>query len=181
MVAFFTLATVMSTQADHHKKSEKVLRHVVCFKFKESASEKDIEKIVKAFGDLQKKIPEIKDFEWGTNNSPEKHDKGFTHCFILTFDSEAGRAVYLPHEDHKAFGKMPKAAHADLASSDGGAPSRHFTVDSKRSFVARAFAPVQASLELLLPIILPEQTMTLLYVMKENIQLWLLVTPMADN
>lgn len=106
VVALFTLATVMTTQADHHKKSEKVLRHVVCFKFKESASDKDIEKIVKAFGDLQDKIPEIKAFEWGTNNSPEKHDKGFTHCFILTFDSEEGRAVYLPHEDHKAFGKM---------------------------------------------------------------------------
>ena len=106
IVALFTLATVMTTQADHHKKSEKLLRHVVCFKFNESASDKDIEKIVKAFGDLQKKIPEIKDFEWGTNNSPETHDKGFTHCFILTFDSEEGRAVYLPHEDHKAFAKM---------------------------------------------------------------------------
>ena len=106
VVALFTLTTVMSTQADHHKKSEKVLRHVVCFKFKESASDKDIEKVVKAFADLKNKIPEIKDFEWGTNNSPEKHDKGFTHCFILTFDSEEGRAVYLPHEDHKKFGSM---------------------------------------------------------------------------
>jgi hypothetical protein len=103
VVAVFTLSTTM-TQADHHNENKKVLRHVVCFKFKEGATDKQLEEIVDAFGDLQKKIPSIKDFEWGTNNSPEKHDKGFTHCFILSFDSEEGRAAYLPHEDHKAFG-----------------------------------------------------------------------------
>lgn len=105
LVAIFTLSTVM-TQADHHEESKKVLRHVVCFKFKESATDKQLDGIVKAFAALQKKIPSIKEFEWGTNNSPEKHDKGFTHCFILSFDSEKGRAAYLPHEDHKAFGAM---------------------------------------------------------------------------
>jgi hypothetical protein len=103
IIAAFTLSTVM-TQADHHEEGKKVLRHVVCFKFKESATDKQLEQIVEAFAALQKTIPSIKEFEWGTNNSPEKHDKGFTHCFILTFDSEEGRAAYLPHEDHKAFG-----------------------------------------------------------------------------
>ena len=59
-----------------------------------------------AFVALPSKIAEIKDFEWGLNNSPEGLDKGFTHCFFLTFDSEEGRAVYLPHPAHKAFGKV---------------------------------------------------------------------------
>jgi len=105
VVAILTLSTTM-TQADHHNESKKVLRHVVCFKFKEGATDKQLEAIIDAFGDLRKKIPSIKRFEWGTNNSPEKHDKGFTHCFILSFDSEEGRAAYLPHEDHKAFGAL---------------------------------------------------------------------------
>ncbi|MGE5945005.1 MAG: Dabb family protein, partial [Flavobacteriales bacterium] len=37
------------------------------------------------------------------NNSPEGLNKGFTHCFLVTFDSEEDRAVYLPHPAHKAF------------------------------------------------------------------------------
>ncbi|MFK7818777.1 MAG: Dabb family protein, partial [Planctomycetaceae bacterium] len=56
-----------------------------------------------AFAALPSKIDGIKAFEWGTNNSPEKNDDGFTHGFMETFDSEAGREQYLPHPDHKAF------------------------------------------------------------------------------
>lgn len=82
----------------------KQLRHVVLFKFKESATPEDIAKVEDAFATLPGKIPQIKDYEWGLNNSPEGLDKGFTHCFFLTFDSEEDRAIYLPHPDHKAFG-----------------------------------------------------------------------------
>lgn len=82
------------------------LRHVVLFKFKESATAADIKKVEAAFSALPGKIPQIRDYEWGTNNSPEGLDKGFTHCFFLTFDSEEDRAVYLPHPDHKAFGAI---------------------------------------------------------------------------
>jgi len=82
------------------------LKHVVLFKFKDSASSEDIAKAEEAFVSLPTKIPEIRGFEWGINNSPEGLDKGFTHCFFLTFDSEEDRAVYLPHPDHKAFGGL---------------------------------------------------------------------------
>ena len=82
------------------------LRHVVLFKFKEGTTSDDIKKVEDAFRALPDKIPQIRDFEWGTNNSPEGLDKGFTHCFFLTFDSDADRAIYLPHPDHKAFGKI---------------------------------------------------------------------------
>ena len=85
---------------------EAQLRHVVLFKFKATATTEDIQKVEKAFAALPSKIAEIKSFEWGTNNSPEGLDKGFTHCFLLTFESEAGRATYLPHPDHKAFGDI---------------------------------------------------------------------------
>ena len=46
--------------------------------------------------------------EWGRNNSPERHDHGFTHCFMVTFDSEDGRQAYLPHPDHMAFVEVLK-------------------------------------------------------------------------
>jgi len=84
----------------------KQLRHVVLFKFKEGTTETDIQKVEAAFSALPSKIPAIKGYEWGTDNSPEGLAKGFTHCFFLTFDSEEGRAIYLPHPDHKAFGAV---------------------------------------------------------------------------
>jgi hypothetical protein len=29
--------------------------------------------------------------------------QGYTHCFLVTFRDEAGRAAYLPHAEHKKF------------------------------------------------------------------------------
>lgn len=86
--------------------NDSVLRHVVLFKFKDGTSETDIAKVQDAFSALPTKIPEIAGYEWGLNNSPEGLEKGFTHCFFLTFKSEEDRATYLPHPDHKAFGEV---------------------------------------------------------------------------
>lgn len=80
------------------------IRHVVAFKFKETATPEDIKKVETSFGELKNKIPQIVTFEFGTNTSPEKRNKGFTHCFLLTFKTEKDRDDYLVHPDHKAFG-----------------------------------------------------------------------------
>ena len=85
---------------------DSVLRHVILFKFKDGTAKEDIKKVEDAFSALPAKIPEIMGYEWGTNNSPEGLDKGFTHSFFLTFKSEEDRAIYLPHPDHKAFGAV---------------------------------------------------------------------------
>ena len=82
---------------------DSVLRHIVVFKFKEDASTSAIEVVNKAFEDLQRSIPEIKEFEWGLNNSPEGLDQDFTHVYTVTFHSEEDRAIYLPHPEHMAF------------------------------------------------------------------------------
>ena len=82
---------------------EKLLRHVVLFKFKDTSSPADVEKIVAAFRALPAKIPQIKAFEWGTDVSPEGKSQGLTHCFLVTFASEADRDAYLPHPAHKEF------------------------------------------------------------------------------
>ncbi len=88
-----------ATPQTHHK----VLRHVVLFKFKETSTPADVERIVKAFQALAGKIEEIKGFEWGTDNSPEGLQQGLSHCFFVTFASEADRDAYLPHPAHKEF------------------------------------------------------------------------------
>ncbi|WP_234364098.1 Dabb family protein [Lunatibacter salilacus] len=80
-----------------------LLRHVVLFKFKDETSAEDVKKVEDAFIALGDQIPEIRDFEWGTNNSPEGLNKGLTHCFFVTFESEEDREIYLPHPAHKAF------------------------------------------------------------------------------
>ncbi len=104
------LAIIMTMAVGLHaqtpKPTGKMLRHVVLFKFKDASTAADIKKVEEAFRALPSKIKEIKGFEWGLNNSPENHAQGFTHAFFLTFDSEQGRAAYLPHPAHKEFGKI---------------------------------------------------------------------------
>ena len=100
--------------ATRTKGKVKKIRHVVCFKFKEDATDAQIRKVEKAFAGLKKKIPEIKGLEWGVNNSPEGLNKGFTHCFIVTFADEKGRKIYLPHPDHKAFVEILKPILDDV-------------------------------------------------------------------
>ncbi|WP_194775121.1 Dabb family protein [Pararhodonellum marinum] len=100
------------------KDNKPLLRHVVLFSFKEGTTQAEVKEVEDAFKALPKKIPQIKGFEWGTNNSPEGLDKGFTHCFFLTFESEADRYVYLPHPDHKAFGEVLKPYLKDVLVVD---------------------------------------------------------------
>jgi len=80
--------------------------HVVAFKFKSSASSEDIKKVEVAFEKLKQKIPQVVTLEWGTNVSPEQRNKGFTHCFVLSFKDDKDRDAYLEHPEHKAFGKL---------------------------------------------------------------------------
>lgn len=86
--------------------TEKVLRHVVLFKFKDSSTPAQVKTVEKAFAALPTKIKTIIGYEWGTNVSPENLAQGFTHCFLVTFKSEADRDAYLPHPAHKEFGKI---------------------------------------------------------------------------
>ena len=88
------------------KEQQGALYHVVSLKFKESATPEQIKAVEEAFRTLKGKIAEIQTLHWGTNVSPEKHDKGFTHCFVLTFAGAKERDAYLIHPEHKAFGKV---------------------------------------------------------------------------
>ena len=115
MKTFFVsllFALALCCTANAEKTGE--LRHMVALKFKHGTSEADIKKVEGAFLALKTKIPQVAGIEWGTNVSPEHNDKGFTHCFILSFKSEKDRDAYLPHPEHKAFVEILKPVMADV-------------------------------------------------------------------
>ena len=105
MKKLIALIPVLISLAINANAAEK-LQHVVSFKFKSTASSDDIKKVETAFRALKEKIPQVTKLEWGTNVSKENLDKGFTHCFILTFKSEKDRDTYIAHPEHKAFVKL---------------------------------------------------------------------------
>lgn len=80
-----------------------VLRHIVLCAFKPEAGEGDVITIVDDFVSLQDRIFEIRALEQGINTSPENLNDGYTHCFTLSFASEADRDTYLEHPEHTAF------------------------------------------------------------------------------
>ncbi len=79
------------------------LRHIVLFGFTTEASEQTIADVVRRFGELKTRVPDILSFEGGKNCSPEGLNKGHSHAFVLTFPTEQARDAYLPHPAHKAF------------------------------------------------------------------------------
>ena len=112
----------MNNQAET---SPKVLRHVVLFAFKSMSTPEQIQGIERAFCELPAKIEQIHDFEWGTDVSVENISQGYTHCFLVTFLSEADRDIYLPHPAHQEFGAilqphLEKALVVDYWSTTNG-------------------------------------------------------------
>jgi len=100
------LGAFLSTSKTSVSAEGKILRHVVLFKFKDTATPAQIRQVEDAFRALPGKISEVKTFEWGTNVSPENLAQGFTHCFLLSFSSDKDRDAYLVAPAHKEFGAL---------------------------------------------------------------------------
>jgi hypothetical protein len=112
----FSLVAFAADKAGASKKAR--LRHVVSLKFKDTASKEQIKQVEDAFAALETRIPTISTLKWGTNVSPEKLNKGYTHCFLLTFKSEKDRDDYLVHPAHKEFGKLLEPVLAEVMVID---------------------------------------------------------------
>jgi len=80
-----------------------MLRHVVMFGWKPDTPAEKIREIEDAFRALPAKIPQITAFEWGTDVSVQGFSRGFTHFFVVSYDSEADRDAYQVHPEHQAF------------------------------------------------------------------------------
>jgi len=96
IAALFMLSAVISQAGGE-------FRHVVMFKFKDSATPEQVAAVEKAFGELPSKIDTITAYEWGTSESVEGKNDGLTHCFFVTFKDKAGLETYIPHPAHVAF------------------------------------------------------------------------------
>jgi heme-degrading monooxygenase HmoA len=103
LFAILTASTFMPTTAPA---AEKVLRHVVMYKFKDDVTPAQLKEVVDAFAGLPKKVDSIVGFEHGTNVSQEGKSEGFTHVFVVTFKNEADLAAYLKHPAHDAYVKV---------------------------------------------------------------------------
>lgn len=105
-VLLLTAITAPALAADEASAGKGPLYHVVAVKFKSTATPQQIKNVQDAFGELKTKIPVIQSLHWGTNVSKENRNKGFTHCFVLTFASDKDRDAYLRDPAHKAFGQV---------------------------------------------------------------------------
>ena len=83
-----------------------MIRHIVLFRYRESARQDQVECLKDAFIALGTNISVIDAIEHGINDSPEEKNLGFTHVFQLTFEDHAARDTYLPHPEHVKFGEL---------------------------------------------------------------------------
>jgi heme-degrading monooxygenase HmoA len=97
-----------SSIAGADEKPEKVLRHIVMYKFKDGLPAKEIQEVIDTFCQLPNKIKTIVGFENGTNVSREGKSEGFTHVFVVTFKSEKDRDDYIAHPAHQEYVNVVK-------------------------------------------------------------------------
>ncbi|MCJ1272710.1 hypothetical protein MMC21_000497 [Puttea exsequens] len=89
------------------------LVHIVQFKFKPSADESSVRDVCDHMLSLKDKCirltsqkPYIKSATGGKDNSPEGMQNGFTHAFVVEFESEDDRDFYVKKDEaHLAFMK----------------------------------------------------------------------------
>jgi len=79
-----------------------MIRHFGVFKFHPAIDEARISECFAAMEGMVGKIAGLLDFEHGPYQSDEGLNDGFTHGFIMTFDSAESRDAYLPHPIHEA-------------------------------------------------------------------------------
>ncbi len=77
-------------------------RHIGMFEFKEGTTQNQIDECFTALTGMIGKIPGLLGMEHGPYDSSEGLNDGFTHGFIMTFESPEAREEYLPHPVHEA-------------------------------------------------------------------------------
>jgi len=77
------------------------VRHIALFHFKPEITQDKIDECFDALKGMLGRIPGILEFEHGPYDSDEGLNDGFTHGFIMTFDSPESRDAYLPNPIHE--------------------------------------------------------------------------------
>jgi len=76
-------------------------RHFGMFQFKEGITDVQIEECFSTMKGMIGKIPGFLEMEYGPYDSTEGLNDGYTHGFIMTFESPEAREAYLPHPIHE--------------------------------------------------------------------------------
>ncbi len=95
----------------------KVLRHVVFFDFNDQATDSVLKNLGNELTGLQKTVDSVRDIEWGANINNTK-DTEYTHCLLVTFNSEEGLNKYSDHPDHLAIVEKHKKYLQKMAEID---------------------------------------------------------------
>ncbi len=77
------------------------VKHFGVFAFKPEVTPDRIERCFAEMRSMVGRIPGLVDMIHGPYDSPEGLDGGFTHGFVMTFESAAARDAYLPHPEHE--------------------------------------------------------------------------------
>jgi hypothetical protein len=77
-----------------------LVRHMVICRFKEGTTTEKANDLLSLILKMKGRIPGIVGIEAGPYESPEGMNAGYTHGFLVTFESPAARDVYLPHPEH---------------------------------------------------------------------------------
>uniref|UniRef100_A0A7C9DD26 Stress-response A/B barrel domain-containing protein n=1 Tax=Opuntia streptacantha TaxID=393608 RepID=A0A7C9DD26_OPUST len=83
-------------------------KHLVVAKFKDGVA---VEDIIKGMQDMVSEIDAVKSFEWGQDlESHEMLRQGFTHSFLMAFNSKEEFTAFQSHPKHGEFSTTFSAA-----------------------------------------------------------------------
>jgi len=77
------------------------IQHMVLVKIKPEVTPEKITELFNQLAELQQLIPGITYFSGGSYSSSEGLNQGYTHGFLMTFESVDARDAYLPHPEHE--------------------------------------------------------------------------------
>ena len=77
------------------------IQHMVLVKIKPEVTPEKITELFSQLAKLQHLIPGITYFSGGSYSSSEGLNQGYTHGFLMTFESVDARDAYLPHPEHE--------------------------------------------------------------------------------
>jgi Stress responsive A/B Barrel Domain len=75
--------------------------HYGMFEFKPDVTPAQVDECFAEMRGMVGRIPGLLTMEHGPYESSEGMNDGFTHGFVMTFDSPASRETYLPHHEHE--------------------------------------------------------------------------------
>lgn len=107
------LATLLAADLAPRLRAEQV-QHLVLLKFHDEANAEARSRVTGELEKLVASTPGAIGLQWGLNSSPEGLAKGFTHGFVVTFDSAGARDAYMTSAAHDALRELASPLLADV-------------------------------------------------------------------